>query len=86
MQNSILVYTDKAGPTEAKFNSLAPERCGGNSNVFFKPSLPNDILSTSCEIGLMWVPQNHVNTLRPRQDGRHFPDNIFKCIFLNENV
>ena len=26
------------------------------------------------------------NTLRPRQDGRHFPDNIFKCIFLNENV
>ena len=26
------------------------------------------------------------NTLRPRQNGRHFPDNIFKCIFLNENV
>ena len=25
-------------------------------------------------------------TLRPRQDGRHFPDDIFKCIFLNENV
>ena len=22
----------------------------------------------------------------PRQDGRHFPDNIFKCIFLNENM
>ena len=26
------------------------------------------------------------NTLRPRQDGRHLPDDIFKCIFLNENV
>ena len=26
------------------------------------------------------------NTLRPRQNGRHFPDHIFKCIFLNENV
>ena len=26
-----------------------------------------------------------VNTLRPRQNGHHFPD-IFKCIFLNENV
>ena len=26
-----------------------------------------------------------VNTLRPRQNGRHFAD-IFKCIFLNENV
>ena len=27
-----------------------------------------------------------INTLRPRQNGRHFPDDIFKCIFLNENV
>ena len=27
-----------------------------------------------------------VNTLRPRQDGHHFANNVFKCIFLNENV
>ena len=27
-----------------------------------------------------------VNTLGPRQNGRHFADDIFKCIFLNENV
>ena len=27
-----------------------------------------------------------VNTSRPRQNGRHFADDIFKCIFLNENV
>ena len=27
-----------------------------------------------------------INTLRPRQNGRHFADDIFKCIFLNENV
>ena len=26
-----------------------------------------------------------VNTSRPRQNGRHFPDDIFKWIFLNEN-
>ena len=26
------------------------------------------------------------NTLRLRQDGRHFADDIFKCIFLNENA
>ena len=26
------------------------------------------------------------NTLTPRQDGRLFPDDIFKWIFLNENV
>ena len=27
-----------------------------------------------------------LNTLRPRQNGRHFPDDIFKRIFLNGNV
>ena len=26
------------------------------------------------------------NILRPRENGRHFADDIFKCIFLNENV
>ena len=26
------------------------------------------------------------NTLRPRQNGRHFPDDSSKCIFWNENV
>ena len=27
-----------------------------------------------------------VDTLRPRQNGRHFPDASSKCIFLNGNV
>ena len=27
-----------------------------------------------------------LNTLRPRQNGNHFPDDIFKYIFLFENV
>ena len=31
-------------------------------------------------------PYTWLNTLRPRQNGRHFADDIFKCIFLNENV
>ena len=26
-----------------------------------------------------------INPLRPRQNDRPFPDDIFKCIFLNEN-
>ena len=29
---------------------------------------------------------HYLNTLWPRQDGRHFPDDILKCIFLNEDV
>ena len=27
-----------------------------------------------------------INILKPRQHGRHFPDDIFQWIFLNENV
>ena len=30
--------------------------------------------------------ETHLNTLGPRQNGPHFPDDIFKCIFLNENA
>ena len=33
-----------------------------------------------------WSMELPVNTWRPRQNGRHFPDGIFKWIFLNENV
>ena len=29
--------------------------------------------------------QTCINTLRPRQNGRHFADDIFKSICLNEN-
>ena len=31
--------------------------------------------------GFIWV-----NTVRPRQNGRHFTHDTFKCIILNENV
>ena len=38
-------------------------------------------LSTSSELGLIILTH-----LRPRQNVRHFTDDVFKCIFLNENV
>ena len=31
-----------------------------------------------------FVNRSVFNTLRPRENGRHFADDIFKCIFLNE--
>ena len=44
--------------------------------------LPEPVLTKMSAITwLRWV-----NTLRPRQNGRHFPNDIFKWIFLNENV
>ena len=36
-----------------------------------------------------YLEHSHVadfNSLRPRQNGRHFAEDIFKCIFLNENI
>ena len=32
------------------------------------------------------MPYGSINTLRPRQNGRYFADDIFKCIFLIQNV
>ena len=37
-------------------------------------------------VTLISIQLDMINTLRPRQNGRHFPDDIFKCISLNENV
>ena len=33
-----------------------------------------------------WTSMQQLITLKLRQNGRHFPDDIFKCIFFNENV
>ena len=43
------------------------------------------------EVGLKlcWINDklsHHINTLRPRQEDRHFADDILKCIFLIENA
>ena len=39
----------------------------------------------SCYNDCVIVRQDCIITLSLRQNGRHFPDDIFKCIFLNEN-
>ena len=48
-------------------------------------------ISGSEPVALIWhmlpassLQSRLVNTLRPRQHGHHFPDNICKCIFFNE--
>ena len=32
------------------------------------------------------ITASYLNTLRPRQNGRHFPDDIFKWFFVSENA
>ena len=63
------------------------DNSGGH--VGFQWVKPKNCAHSSCFVvvtcGLL--PVDYIfNTLRPRQNGRHFPDDIFKSIFLNENV
>ena len=54
-----------------------------NWNIFIgKVAFENGICQV---VSILCWPQCF-NTLRPRQNGRHFPDDILKWIFLNENV
>ena len=47
-------------------------------------------MSDRCRLGTIGhkksSPVTSITTLRPRQDVRHFSDDIFKCIFLNDNA
>ena len=47
-------------------------------------------IKARCKMVLMAMYQthqkHHINALRPRPNRRHVADDIFKCIFLNENV
>ena len=54
------------------------------------PSHGNAFCVTSLLCGKQWdtagFPSQRINTLRSRQNGRPFADDIIKYIFLNENV
>ena len=54
-----------------------------NTNIFFHENVFEYVV---CELLVILFKPQYVNTLRPRQNGRRFADDTFKCIFLNENV
>ena len=54
-----------------------------NSNNFIEENTFGNVV---CEMLSISSRPQCVNTLRPRQNGRHFADDPFKRIFLNENV
>ena len=51
--------------------------------IWSREELGNQRLRLLGDAAQLW-PQ--FNTLTPRQNYRHFADDIFKCIFLNEDV
>ena len=45
-----------------------------------------NLCSLTWDTSVLYHSQRSLNTLRSRQTGRHFADDIFKRIFLNENI
>ena len=52
---------------------------------FMGYNIPPDFTRTNIwqQLSLTWSQVVWVNSLRLRQNGRHFADDIFKCLFLN---
>ena len=59
---------------------LSTLTCGLYEYLYFAETIWFNYLSM-----LLWH-TNHINTLRPRQNGRLFADDTFKRIFVNENI
>ena len=59
-----------------------------NLSVIVSPAPADGLASLGAKISAwtMTTRSRPVYTLRPRQDGRHFADDIFQRIFFNENV
>ena len=55
-------------------------------NIFVVSRTNNSGNSWGCGETLTLIYVTIINTLMPRQDDRHFAADIFKCIFLKENV
>ena len=70
-------------PGDTVFLQVPPTVTG---RVIWHMNMQPHCLFCGCHALYVTTNADNINTLRPRQDGRHFPDDIFKCIFLNENA
>ena len=86
------LYTDQKFIIMMPIDVLAPDGAGWSANILLSSILCDYLWF--CTHFQWWGDfiQNGssdftaLNTWRPRQNGRHFADNVFKCIYLNENV
>ena len=66
------------GPTDNKSASVQV--------VAFNNTCPAQAITWTNDDPFHWCMYASLNPLRLKQNGLHFPYDIFKCIFLNENV
>ena len=80
IQQEHLQYFVKAAPTLPKSTTSTPSRLKISSTYWLIQG--RTYLSNKVYYNLTI----HFNSLRLRQNGRHFADDILKCIFFNENI
>ena len=82
-------------PNSKPFPSLMPFSIGDKAGIpqlkVAKEMVACHILNQTCALPtimgtIVLVLYHPFNTLRPRQNGRHFEDDTFKPIFSNENI
>ena len=71
-EGCMICYVNKPRSMKSKF-------CKGIYFYELTPAIQNIFLSMFCVC-------SYLNTLRPRERGRNFAYDIFKCIFLNEDI
>ena len=80
----VLLYLSAFRLNAQMWSLLYPSTCGKTSAV--AALITKLEMLTSKFIWPLMIYITRLNTLRLRQNGRHFADDISKCIFLNENV
>ena len=70
--------------SQSKYKTFLSQKCIHKYRLQMSAILPRlhsvMVLSSHAKLAAM------LNKLRPRQNGRHFADDSFKCIFLHETV
>ena len=87
---NVFLTCDVKVPTEARITGPDIGIAYRTYSVTVQKRLINLVFIARCLSGgirNIWIALiSSINTLRPRQDGHYFADDVLKCIFLNENV
>ena len=76
----------KLASSSATIAHIYVPKCCIVSNITGLTSIKHRSDTFASDQSNWWWSEGLINAWRPRQNGRHFPDDIFKCIFLNENI
>ena len=85
--SGILEYSEKSWVIWRAVQTARPPvraiKCAAGRQA---PHTTDACAEVAAEVVTTEITHCHITTLRPRQNGRHFPYDVFKCIFLNVHI